>query len=154
VRWAQGHGEWTRAGVEGTGAYGAGLARHLAEAGVEVIEVDRPNRQRRRRRGKSDPTDAEAAARAVLSGEATTVPKDRSGVVEAIRILHVTRRSAVKAKTQAGNQMKDLILTAPEPIRAKLRGLSTPQRVRVCASWRPGTDLAAQAGWRPWLDNH
>jgi transposase len=143
VRWARNHGEVTRAGVEGTGAYGAGLARHLAEVGIEVIEVDRPNRQRRRRRGKSDPTDAEAAARAVLSGEATTVPKDTSGVVEAIRILHVTRRSAVKARTQAGNQMKDLVLTAPEPIRAKLRGLSTRQRVRACAAWRPGTALAA-----------
>lgn len=104
VRWAHGHGELAVAGVEGTGAYGAGLARHLAAVGVEVIEVDRPNRQRRRRRGKSDPTDAEAAARAVLAGEATTVPKDRTGVVEAVRILQVTRRSAVKAKTQAGNR--------------------------------------------------
>lgn len=139
VRWARSHGDVTRAGVEGTGAYGAGLARHLAQVGIEVIEVDRPNSQRRRRRGKSDPTDAEAAARAVLSGEAATVPKDRTGIVETIRILHVTRRSAVKAKTQAGNQMKDLILTAPEPIRAKLRHLSTAQRVRVCAAWRPGT---------------
>lgn len=141
VTWARRHGELSRAGVEGTGAYGAGLARHLIEAGVEVIEVDRPNRQRRRRRGKSDPTDAEAAARAVLSGEATTVPKDRTGVVEAIRILQVTRRSAVKARTQAGNQMKDLVLTAPEAVRARLRGLSTRQRVRVCAAWRPGTGL-------------
>lgn len=143
VCWARRHGEVTRAGVEGTGAYGAGLARHLAEAGIEVVEVDRPNRQRRRRRGKSDPTDAESAARAVLSGEAVTVPKDRTGVVEAVRILHVTRRSAVKARTQAGNQMKDLVLTAPEPIRAKLRGLTTRQRVRACASWRPGTALPA-----------
>lgn len=139
VRWARRHGDLVAVGVEGTGAYGAGLTRHLTKAGVEVIEVDRPNRQRRRRRGKSDPTDAEAAARAVLAGEATTVPKDRTGVVEAIRILHVTRRSAVKAKTQAANQMKDLILTAPDPIRAKLRGLSTRQRVQACASWRPGT---------------
>lgn len=141
VSWARSYGDLTRAGVEGTGAYGAGLAQHLAEAGITVIEVDRPNRQRRRRRGKSDPTDAEAAARAVLSGEATTVPKDRTGVVEAIRILHLTRRSAVKARTQAGNQMKDLVLTAPEPVRARVRGLSTRERVQVCASWRPGTAL-------------
>lgn len=138
LAWARSYGEVSRAGVEGTGSYGAGLTRHLTEAGVSVIEVDRPNRQRRRRRGKSDPTDAEAAARAVLSGEATTIPKDRTGVVETIRILHVTRRSAVKARTQAGNQMKDLILTAPETLRAQLRDLTTCQRVRACARWRPG----------------
>lgn len=138
LSWARRHGKVTHVGVEGTGSYGAGLARHLAAAGVEVIEVDRQNRQRRRRRGKSDPTDAEAAARAVLSGDATTTPKDRTGMVETIRILHLTRRSAIKVRTQAGNQMKDLILTAPEPIRAKLRGLTTRQRVRTCAAWRPG----------------
>lgn len=138
VRWARRLGRFERAGVEGCGAYGAGLARHLAAAGVAVLEVDRPNRQRRRRRGKSDPTDAEAAARAVLAGDATTTPKDTTGAVEAIRILHVTRRSAVKAKTQAGNQIKDLVLTAPDAIRAQLRTLTTHQRVKVCAAWRPG----------------
>ena len=85
VAWARAlDGSWERAGVEGTGAYGAGLCRHLQAEGIEVIEVDRPNRQRRRRRGKSDPTDAEAAARAVLSGDAATVPKDSTGVVETI----------------------------------------------------------------------
>lgn len=139
VDWARQLGWFERAGVEGCGAYGAGLARHLAEAGVTVIEVDRPNRQRRRRRGKSDPTDAEHAARAVLSGDATTVPKLSTGRVEAVRILHLTRRSAVKAQVQAGNQIKDLVLTAPEPIREKLRDRTTKQRVRICAAWRPGT---------------
>lgn len=138
VGWARKLGRFERAGVEGTGAYGAGLCRHLLAEGVEVIEVDRPNRQRRRRRGKSDPTDAESAARAVLAGEATTVPKDTTGAAETVRILHVTRRSAVKAKTQAGNQIKDLILTAPEPIRRQLRGRTTRQRVKICAAWRPG----------------
>lgn len=139
VRWAQRLGRFERAGVEGCGAYGAGLARHLAAAGIAVIEVDRPSRQRRRRRGKSDPTDAEAAARAVLAGDATTTPKDSTGTVETIRILHLTRRSAVKAKTQAGNQIKDLVLTAPEPIRAQLRSQTTNQRVKTCAAWRPST---------------
>lgn len=145
LAWARSYGEVFRAGVEGTGSYGLGLTRHLTEAGITVIEVDRPNRQRRRRRGKSDPTDAEAAARAVLAGEAATIPKDRTGVVETIRILHLTRRSAVKARTQAGNQMKDLILTAPDTLRAQLRALTTCQRVRACARWRPGpvTDPAS-----------
>jgi transposase len=139
VGWARRLGHLERVGVEGTGAYGAGLARHLADVGVTVIEVDRPNRQRRRRRGKSDSTDAEAAARAVLAGDATTVPKDRTGKAEAVRILHLTRRSAVKAKTQAGNQIKDLVLTAPEPVRTQLRDKTTRQRVRTAAAWRPGT---------------
>lgn len=138
VGWARKLGHFERAGVEGTGAYGAGLCRYLLAEGIEVIEVDRPNRQRRRRRGKSDPTDAESAARAVLAGEATTVPKDTTGAAETVRILHVTRRSAVKAKTQAGNQIKDLILTAPEPMRRQLRDRTTRQRVKMCAAWRPG----------------
>lgn len=139
VRWARSLGRFERAGVEGCGAYGAGLARHLSDEGVTVIEVDQPNRQRRRRRGKSDPTDAENAARAVLAGDATTVPKLSTGMVEAVRILHLTRRSAVKARVQAGNQIKDLVLTAPEPIRSQLRDLTTKQRVKVCAAWRPGS---------------
>ena len=145
VRWARALGRFSRAGVEGCGAYGASLTRHLRVEGITVIEVDRPNRQRRRRRGKSDPTDAEAAARAVLAGDATTLPKEMTGRVEAVRVLHVTRRSAVKAQVQAGNQIKDLVLTGPEPIRAQLRSLSTTQRVRVCARWRPGpvTDPAS-----------
>lgn len=138
VCWARSLGRFERAGVEGCGAYGAGLARHLDEAGLTVIEVDRPNRQRRRRRGKSDPTDAENAARAVLAGDATTIPKLSTGAVEAVRILHLTRRSAVKARVQSGNQIKDLVLTAPEPIRTQLRDRNTRQRVKICAAWRPG----------------
>lgn len=138
VGWAREFGCFERAGVEGCGSYGAGLARFLSEAGVTVIEVDRPNRQRRRRRGKSDLVDAESAARAVLAGEATTTPKDTTGTVETVRILHLTRRSAVKAKTQAGNQMRDIILTAPEDLRSRLRSLTTTMRVKTCAKWRPG----------------
>lgn len=160
VRWAQELGWFERSGVEGCGAYGASLARHLADAGITVVDVDRPNRQRRRRRGKSDPTDAENAARAVLAGEATTVPKLSTGQVEAVRILHLTRRSAVKAQVQAGNQIKDLVLTAPEPIRAQLRDLTTKQRVKSCATWRSGpvtdpssaTRRALRDLARRWLD--
>lgn len=138
VAWARGWGRFERAGVEGCGAYGAGLTRHLRDVGITVIEVDRPNRQHRRRRGKSDPADAEAAARAVLAGDATGIPKDSTGTVETVRILHLTRRSAVKARTQAANQIKDLVLTAPEAVRAQLRDKKTPQRVRIAAAWRPG----------------
>lgn len=138
VRWAKTLGPFERAGVEGCGAYGAGLARHLSDAGIDVVDVDRPNRQWRRRHGKTDTADAEAAARAVLAGDATTLPKVTTGIVEAVRVLHLTRRSAVKAKTQAGNQMKDLVLTAPDALRSQLRDRTTRQRVRICASWRPG----------------
>jgi transposase len=136
-RWASGFGPLRRAGVEGTGTYGAGIARFLTDVGVEVIEVDRPNRQRRRKRGKSDPTDAEAAARAVLAGDATATPKARVGIVESIRVLRLARRGAVKARTQAGNQLKDLVLTAPEALRAELRPLKTKQRAARAACFRP-----------------
>lgn len=135
--WAQAHGGLARAGVEGTGTYGAGLTRHLTQAGVQVIEVDRPNRQRRRRRGKSDPTDAEGAARAVLAGEATATPKTRSGIVESIRVLRVARSSAIKARTQAANQLRDLLVTAPEGLRAQLHPLPTARRVAALTAQQP-----------------
>lgn len=159
LRWAYRLGHVERAGVEGTGAYGAGLARFLAEHEIAVIEVNRTNRQHRRRHGKSDPADAEAAARAVLSGEAAGTPKDSTGRVEAIRVLHLARRSAVKAKTQAGNQICNLVLTAPEPLRTQLRSLTTTQRVRLAAKWRPkpttdpgaATKTAIRSLARRWL---
>jgi len=160
VCWARRFGTLQRVGVEGTGSYGAGLARYLASEGVDVIEVNRPNRQRRRRRGKSDPTDAEAAARAVLSGEAAVVPKTHIGIVESIRVIHVVRRSAVKARTQAGNQIKDLVLTAPDSIRDGLRPLNTRQRALRASRWRPTDELdptattkrALRTLARRWLD--
>ena len=98
VVWLQSFGVLVRVGVEGTGSYGAGLTRHLRAGGVTVVEVNRPNRQTRRRHGKSDPVDALAAARAVLADEALGAPKTQDGHVEAIRLLRVQRRSAIKAR--------------------------------------------------------
>ena len=139
LAWARQLGEVTAVGVEGTGSYGVGLSRFLTGSGITVIEVGRVNRQHRRRYGKSDPVDAEAAARAVLSGQSTGAPKSRDGIVESIRTLHVVKRSAIKARTQAGNQMTNLIVTAPEATRAELRGLTALKRARRAAKWRPGT---------------
>jgi len=124
LEWLAGHGGIDRVGVESTGSWGAGLARHLATCGVEVIEVDRPDRKARRFEGKSDPVDALAAARAVLSGRARAIPKSKAGLVEAIRSLEVVHHGAVKDRTRAINQFKALLVTAPEPLRHKLRGLS------------------------------
>lgn len=138
LAWMRSHGELCCVGVEGTGAYGAGLARHLAQNGVEVIEVNRPDRQRRRRRGKSDTTDAEAAARAVLSGEAAVIPKTADGQVEGLRALRIARRSARKARTQTALQIRDLILTAPDGLRDQLQTLETPDRAKRCARFRCG----------------
>jgi transposase len=102
VAWARRHGTLRRAGVEGTGSYGAGLTRALTAEGVEVVEVTRTARKNRRHLGKSDTRDAHAAARPVLAGEATAMPKSRDGIVETIRVLRHTRASAVKSRTQAG----------------------------------------------------
>jgi len=98
LAWMRGHGELARVGVEGTGGYGAGLARYLATGGVEVVEVIRPNRQARRRRGKSDAADAVAAALAALNGEASGRPKSHDGTAESIRMLRVARCGGVKAR--------------------------------------------------------
>ena len=124
LTWLQSFGTVVLVGVEGTGSYGAGLTRHLHEKGMRVVEVDRPNRQERRRAGKSDPLDAVEAARAALSGRAKSLAKTRNGSVESIRVLRVARSSARKDRVRALNQLRSLISTAPEELRAELRGLS------------------------------
>jgi transposase len=138
LSWSRGLGEVRAFGVEGSGCYGAGLARHLRARGEVVIEVIRPNRQARRLRGKSDPADAEAAAAAVLSGEASGVPKASDAAVEMIRALRVARSTANRARTQAINALHALVVTAPEELRRDLRGLPGPRLVRTCAGLRPG----------------
>lgn len=140
--WARGLGEVAGFGIEGTGSWGANLTRHLHRHGYRVIEVNRPDRSARRRHGKSDPLDAEAAARAVLAGTATAVPKTSDGHVEMIRALHLTRRSAQKARRQAANQLHSLVVTAPDELRDQLRGLSIDKLVAMALSWRPGSSTA------------
>ncbi|WP_433157307.1 IS110 family transposase [Kribbella sp. CA-247076] len=142
LAWLGGHGELAAVGVEGTGSYGASLARLLTAEHVQVVEVSRPNRQTRRQRGKSDPIDAEAAARAVLAGTATGAPKTRTGVVESIRVLRATRSGAVKARTAATNTLKHLVVTAPEPLRSQLASLPTDQLLEHAIALRPATDPA------------
>jgi len=138
LAWMRRHGRLVKVGVEGTGSYGAGLARYLAAQGVEVVEVIRPNRQARRQRGKSDAADAVAAALAALNGEASGRPKTHDGAAESIRMLRVARRGALKARTQAANQLRDLIVTAPGPLRERLAPLPTNERVAIAARFRPG----------------
>jgi transposase len=143
--WLQDFGVVAAVGVEGTGSYGAGLARFLGSVRVEVVEIDRPNRRTRRRRGKSDPLDAEAAARAVLAKTATETPKARTGPVEAIRVLRVARRGAIKARTAASNTLRQLVVTAPESLRAQLTGLTTDQLIDAASRLRRTTQRAASA---------
>ena len=130
-------GNLTRVGVEGTGSYGAGLARFLRSSGVEVVEVDRPNRQTRRRTGKSDPVDAIEAARAALSGRAQGAGKSRDGNVEAIRALVVAKRSSRSTKIKTLNQIRHLGFTAPEELRARLQDISRQHLAAEAAALRP-----------------
>lgn len=136
LSWMRRHGVVVRVGVEGTGTWGAGLARFLVGEGIEVVEVDRPNRQMRRHRGKSDTVDAEAAARAALNGEAAGTPKAQTGPVECIRALRVARRSAIKGRTQALAQLRALVITAPDELRSTLRVLKTSELVATAARFR------------------
>ncbi|MFJ2806524.1 IS110 family transposase [Kitasatospora sp. NPDC087271] len=140
--WMRSQGTLKAVGVEGTGAYGAELARVLTAAGVTVVDVDRPDRKTRRMKGKSDPIDAYAAATAVASGRATGIPKSRDGVVEAVRVLRVTRRSAVKARTQAMNQIRGLLVSAPAVLREQLAGLDRSVLIRTLSRLRCGGDLS------------
>jgi transposase len=134
--WLSGFGHVSKVGVEGTGAYGAGLARFLRRSGITVAEVDRPNRQARRRQGKSDPLDAIEAARAVLSGRAGEA-KTKDGDVEALRVLLVARRSAIQARTKAVVQMRHLVYAGPDDLAVALKGLSVKKLVERAHSLRP-----------------
>ena len=137
-QWSRDKGEINAFGIEGTGSYGAGVARFLTARGHTVIEVNRPDRSTRYRKGKSDPTDAEMAARAVLAGVANATPKSGDGEVEMIRMLKSAKGSAVKARTQAVNQMKALVVTAPAGLRESLSSLATSDLAAKCARFRPG----------------
>jgi transposase len=148
VAWASGFGVIERIGIEGTGSYGAGLARWLRARGLTVVEVERPHRhgrQARRRRGKSDPLDAEAAARALQAGLVIGQPKAGDGHVEMIRTLRLARRSAMKARTQAANQLHALVVTAPDDLRTRLRASPLAGLVRLAAAFRPARAGAALA---------
>ena len=135
--WLAGFGTVTRVGIEGTGSYGAGLARFMRIAGVEVVEVDRPNRQVRRRKGKSDPVDAVEAARAAQAGRGFGAAKTRDGNVEAIRALMVAKRSGRDTKIKTLNQIRHLGFTAPDELRERLKGVSRDQLGAEAASLRP-----------------
>jgi len=136
LAWLAGFGSVDAVGVESTGAYGAGLTRYLTGMNVLVVEVDRPDRKARRFDGKSDTVDAEAAARAVLSGRASGTPKSRDGLVEAIRAIEVVCHGAVRDRTRAINQFKALLITAPAPLRERLANESLSRQLELARRFR------------------
>jgi len=138
VAWLESFGEVARVGVEGTGSWGKGLTRVLTQSGISVVEVIRPNRQTRRRYGKSDITDAIAAARAVLNGEASAQPRDPQGPVESIRLLKVARSSAIKQRSAVANQIHAVLSTATEPVRGPLTTMTLVQIINRVTRYRPG----------------
>ena len=141
ISWLRGRGTIERVGVESTGAYAAGLVRALHADGIRVVEVNQPHPHARQRLGKSDPIDAELAARAALSGTASALPKQTGGIVESIRQLSVARAGALKARTAALQQLDDLLITAPEQLRGELRGGRTLKaRAALCLHLRPDSD--------------
>lgn len=148
LAWARGFGVVERIEIEGTGNYGAGLTRWLRAYSLAVIEVERPHRQdrqARRRRSKSDPIDAEAAARAVQAGTVIGQSKAGDGHVEMIRTLRLARRSTMKVRTQAANQLHALVVTAPDDLRGCLRPLPTAELITLVEAFhpvRPGTALS------------
>jgi transposase len=143
VAWVRDHGDPIAVGVEGASSYGAGITRHLRHHDIAVVEVPRPNRKLRRSKGKSDPIDAEAAARAVLARHQLSEPKNRDGPIEAIRALRVARSSAVKAATASMNAIRSMLVTAPETLRTHLRGHSTTALLEACIALEPDTAALA-----------
>ena len=139
ITWAERHGRIAAFGIEGTGSYGAGLARAVRRAGHQVLEVNRGDRRTRRIAGKSDTVDAETAARLVLAGQSTAIPKTADGAVEMMRQLKITRDTAVKARTTAMNTLKQIVVTAPPALRATLHPLADQALLTRCRGWRCGT---------------
>jgi transposase len=137
LRWLATRGTVRAVGIEGTSSYGSGLAEFLHARGVDVVEVDRPDRATRRRHGKSDPVDAEAAARAVLAGRATGTPKRHHGPVESIRVLRIARTSARDQRADCTRRIKSLLVTAPSTLREQLRGLGDRQLMAILAALGP-----------------
>lgn len=140
LEWLRSLGEVSRIGVESSGSFGASLARYLRSAGEDVAEVNKPNRQARHMQGKSDRLDAEQIARAVLAGEGVGIPKTKSGPIEAIRTLRVARASAVRARTQAFNNLFGTMIGAPSEVRDDLVGLTKRTFVNACLALEPETD--------------
>lgn len=141
LKWARKSGAVRRAGVEGTGSYGASLSRSLLAQGIDVFDVNRMDRADRRQRGKSDPLDAQNAARAVLSGRARARAKAGDGPVQIARMYKLTKASAAKARTQAINQLKSVLITADPALREELAGLGNAELFRTCARF---TDASSQ----------
>ena len=139
ITWAERHGRVAAFGIEGTGSYGAGLARAVRRAGHQVLEVNRGDRRTRRIAGKSDAVDAETAARSVLAGQSTAIPKTADGAVEMMRHLKVARRTAVKARTSAMITLKQIVVTAPPELRETLHPLADQALLKRCRGWRCGT---------------
>jgi transposase len=135
--WARMRGPVRRAGVEGTGTFGAGLSRYLMVQQIQVFEVNRPDRSARRLLGKSDPLDAQAAARAVLSGRAQARAKSGDGPVHSARLFKLAKDSAVKARTQAINQLKAVLVIADPVLREQLSSLGNAELYRTCARLAP-----------------
>lgn len=141
VVFVQALGQLIRFGIEGTNSYGAGLSRHLHDAGIEVREVIRPNRAERRLRGKSDPLDAITAARVALTGDDLPIPKASDGPVESIRVLQMVRNSAVKARANVLRQIKMILVSAPECQREILTAMTDKTLLDSVRRARPGSSL-------------
>ena len=137
VAWLKALGPIDRVGVESTGSYAAGLARYLGEEGIRVVEVNTPHAHTRARKGKDDLIDAEAAARKVLSGDATALPKVTTGTIESIRLIRIARESAVKARSIALVQLQDVLITAPAQLREAITTKSARSKVTQCGALRP-----------------
>ena len=141
VAWARTLGDLEAFGIEGTGSYGVGLARFVRRQGLHVVEVNRCDRRKRRNNGKSDTLDAEAAARSVLAGVATAMPKAADGAAEMVRQIKIARDTAVKARTTAMTTLKTLLVNAPSRVREALEPLTDQRLIDRCATLRPGDIL-------------
>lgn len=145
LAWASSFGQLRRAGVEGTGSYGAALTRFLLVQEVQVFDVNQPDKATRRRRGKTDALDAEAAAHAVLNRRATAIAKTGDGPAEMLRMFKLAKNSALKARTQAINQLKAVLVNADPAVRDSMTGLGPKTLIRRCAELgpRPPVDTAS-----------
>lgn len=148
LEWARSFGDVIAVGIEGTGSYGAGLASFTRRQSVKVVECNQCDRRKRRRDGKSDTLGAETAARSVLAGTATAVPKHADGAAEMVREIKIAKDTAVKARSAAIITLKTIIVNAPAALREVLAVLGDRQLLETCAAMTPGAMIDTTASAR------
>jgi hypothetical protein len=144
LAWASGFGTILRAGIEGTGGYGAGLSTHFIDKGIAVLDVNKPDKHERRKRGKDDVEDSFQAAAAALAFIRCSIAKENGEELEAARLLEATYGQAIRQRTASINALRADLVTLPDAMRQSLEGMTWEALAKRCAAFRLSKDFTPE----------